>query len=88
MIGKDTRISCDMLEAALCAGLTSVGADVYLAGVVTTPAIAYLVKSHGFDAGIMISASHNPYEFNGIKFLILRALSFLTRLKKKLRTLF
>lgn len=57
-----------MLEAALCAGLTSVGADVYLAGVVTTPAIAYLVKSHGFDAGIMISASHNPYEFNGIKF--------------------
>lgn len=68
LIGKDTRISCDMLEAALCAGLTSVGADVYLAGVVTTPAIAHLVKSHGFDAGVMISASHNPYEFNGIKF--------------------
>jgi len=68
LIGKDTRISCDMLEAALCAGLTSVGADVYLAGVITTPAIAHLVKSHGFDAGIMISASHNPYEFNGIKF--------------------
>ncbi|WAM34085.1 phosphoglucosamine mutase [Caldicellulosiruptor morganii] len=68
LIGKDTRISCDMLEAALCAGLTSVGADVYLAGVVTTPAIAHLVKSHRFDAGIMISASHNPYEFNGIKF--------------------
>lgn len=68
LIGKDTRISCDMLEAALCAGLTSVGADVYLAGVVTTPAIAHLVKSLGFDAGVMISASHNPYEFNGIKF--------------------
>ena len=68
LIGKDTRISCDMLESALCAGLTSVGADVYLAGVVTTPAIAYLVKSQGFDAGVMISASHNPYEFNGIKF--------------------
>lgn len=68
LIGKDTRISCDMLEAALCAGLTSVGADVYLAGIITTPAIAHLVKAKGFDAGVMISASHNPYEFNGIKF--------------------
>lgn len=68
LIGKDTRISCDMLEAALCAGLTSVGSDVYLTGAITTPAIAHLVKAKGFDAGVMISASHNPYEFNGIKF--------------------
>jgi len=68
IIGKDTRISCDMLEMAIASGLTSMGADVYLAGVITTPAIAYLTKQKGFDAGVMISASHNPYEFNGIKF--------------------
>ncbi|MCL2487913.1 MAG: phosphoglucosamine mutase [Oscillospiraceae bacterium] len=67
VIGKDTRISGDMLEAALVAGLCSVGADVELLGVLPTPAVAYLVKKYGADAGIMISASHNPCEFNGIK---------------------
>ncbi len=67
LIGKDTRISGDMLESALSAGLCSVGADVQLCGVVPTPAIAYLVKKYGCDAGIVISASHNPMEFNGIK---------------------
>jgi len=67
LIGKDTRISGDMLESALCAGLCSVGADVQLCGVVPTPAIAYLVKKYGCDAGVVISASHNPMEFNGIK---------------------
>lgn len=67
LIGKDTRISGDMLEAALCAGLCSVGADVELLGVVPTPAVAYLVRKYGADAGIVISASHNPMEFNGIK---------------------
>ena len=67
LIGKDTRISGDMLENALCAGLCSVGADVQLCGVVPTPAIAYLVKKYGCDAGVVISASHNPMEFNGIK---------------------
>jgi len=67
LIGKDTRISGDMLENALVAGLCSVGADVQLAGVVPTPAIAYLVKKYGCDAGVVISASHNPMEFNGIK---------------------
>ncbi len=67
LIGKDTRISGDMLETALAAGLCSVGADVQLAGVVPTPAIAYLVKKYGCDAGVVISASHNPMEFNGIK---------------------
>jgi len=67
IIGKDTRISSGMLEAALAAGLTSVGADVVLAGIMPTPALSCLiVKSHA-DAGIMISASHNSYEFNGIK---------------------
>ena len=67
LIGKDTRISGDMLESALSAGLCSVGADVQLCGVVPTPAIAYLVKEYGCDAGVVISASHNPMEFNGIK---------------------
>ncbi|MGN0536921.1 MAG: phosphoglucosamine mutase [Acutalibacteraceae bacterium] len=67
VIGKDTRLSGDMLEGALIAGLCSVGVDVELLGVVPTPAVAYLVRKYNADAGIMISASHNPYEFNGIK---------------------
>ncbi len=67
LIGKDTRLSGDMLEGALIAGLCSVGVDVELLGVIPTPAVAYLVKKYNADAGIMISASHNPYEFNGIK---------------------
>lgn len=68
LIGKDSRVSGDMLEAALIAGMCSVGADAYLAEVITTPAIAYLTHHHGFSAGCMISASHNPMEYNGIKF--------------------
>ncbi len=68
LIGKDTRISGAMLEGALIAGITSVGADVLLAGVVPTPAVAYLTRILKADAGIMISASHNPMEDNGIKF--------------------
>ena len=67
LIGKDTRLSGDMLEGALIAGLCSVGANVHLLGVVPTPAVAYLVGKYKADAGIMISASHNPFEFNGIK---------------------
>ena len=67
LIGKDTRISSDVLEAALIAGITSVGVDAELLGVVPTPAVAYLVKLHGADAGVMISASHNSVEYNGIK---------------------
>lgn len=67
LIGKDTRLSGDMLEGALVAGLCSVGANVKLLGVVPTPAVAYLIGKYNADAGIMISASHNPFEFNGIK---------------------
>lgn len=67
LIGKDTRISSDILEAALCAGICSVGADAIILGVVPTPAVAYLVKEKNADAGVMISASHNSVEFNGIK---------------------
>lgn len=67
LIGKDTRISSDILEAALISGIMSVGADVELLGVVPTPAVAYLVRYLDADAGIMISASHNTVEYNGIK---------------------
>jgi len=67
LIGKDTRVSGDMLESTLAAGLCSVGADVELLGVIPTPGVAYLVRKYNADAGIMISASHNPMEFNGIK---------------------
>jgi len=67
MIGRDTRISCDMLESALAAGLCSAGVDVTLLGVLPTPAVAYLTKKTESDMGIVISASHNPFEHNGIK---------------------
>lgn len=67
LIGKDTRLSSDMLEGALTAGLCSVGANVVRLGTVPTPAVAYLVRKYNVNAGIMISASHNPHEFNGIK---------------------
>ncbi len=67
IIAKDTRISSDMLEAAITSGLCSVGADVVQAGVMPTPAVSYLIANGHADGGIMLSASHNPYEFNGIK---------------------
>lgn len=67
VIGMDTRISGDMLCSAVAAGLCSVGADVLMLGVVPTPAVAYLVRHYNADAGVMLSASHNPYQFNGIK---------------------
>lgn len=67
LIGKDTRISGDMLEAALTAGLCSVGAQVVSLGVIPTPAVAYLTRKYDADAGVVISASHNSAEYNGIK---------------------
>ena len=67
LIGKDTRASGDMLEAALTAGFCSVGCNVLSVGVVPTPAVAYLVERYECEAGVMISASHNPCEYNGIK---------------------
>ncbi len=67
LIGKDTRVSCDVLESALIAGICSVGADVHTIGILPTPAVAYLTVKYGADVGIMITASHNSYEFNGIK---------------------
>ncbi|WP_163538738.1 phosphoglucosamine mutase [Gracilibacillus sp. YIM 98692] len=68
LIGRDTRISGNMLEGALAAGLLSIGAEVMRLGVISTPGVAYLAKAMSAQAGVMISASHNPVEDNGIKF--------------------
>lgn len=68
LVGKDTRISGDMLESALVAGLLSAGAQAICVGIVPTPAVAYLTRKFNADAGVVISASHNPVEYNGIKF--------------------
>ncbi|MFL8970079.1 phosphoglucosamine mutase [Helcococcus kunzii] len=69
VIGKDTRRSSYMLESALAAGLTSTGTDAYLMHVTTTPSVSYIARTEGFDGGIMISASHNPFYDNGIKLI-------------------
>jgi phosphoglucosamine mutase len=69
VVGQDTRRSCDMFVAAITAGATSMGADVYLVGVVPTPALAFLAAEGDFAAGIMVSASHNPADDNGLKVL-------------------
>lgn len=68
VVGMDTRISGDMLESALVAGICSAGAEAVCVGIVPTPAVAYLVREYKADAGVVISASHNPVEYNGIKF--------------------
>lgn len=68
LIGRDTRLSGDMLQAALTAGICSVGAEAVVLGVIPTPAVAYLTRQYETDAGVMISASHNTMEYNGIKF--------------------
>ncbi len=68
VIGMDTRVSGDMLENALTAGILAVGGNVIKVGVIPTPAVAYLTKKYGADAGVVISASHNSFEYNGIKF--------------------
>jgi len=68
LVGKDTRVSCYMLETALCAGICSMGVDVLLVGPMPTPGIAFLTTNMRCDAGAVISASHNPFQDNGIKF--------------------
>ena len=69
VIGKDTRRSSYMFEYSLAAGLTASGADAYLLHVTTTPSVSYVARTEGFDCGVMISASHNPYYDNGIKLI-------------------
>ncbi len=67
VVGSDTRISCSMLEAALQAGFAAAGVDTVLCGVLPTPGVAYIARLRGFQAGVVVSASHNPFEDNGIK---------------------
>ncbi len=84
IIGRDTRISGDLLEHALVAGILSTGADVIKLGVVPTPAVAHLVRETGSAAGVMISASHNPYYDNGIKFFDERGFKLADELEEKI----
>ena len=87
LIGKDTRVSSDMLESAISAGICSVGADVMLLGIIPTPAVAYLVKKYGATAGIVISASHNTVEFNGIKIFNSEGFKLADELENKIEEL-
>src|SRR6056297_556774 len=68
IIGKDTRLSGDMIECAIAAGICASGGDVHLCGILPTPGVAYLTTAESMDAGVVISASHNPFADNGIKF--------------------
>ncbi|HPU30612.1 MAG TPA: hypothetical protein PLM71_09880 [Syntrophorhabdaceae bacterium] len=81
IIGKDTRISGYMLESSLEAGITSMGGISYLVGVLPTPGIAFITQSMRADAGVVISASHNPYQDNGIKIFSGNGSNFLTNRK-------
>lgn len=87
IVGSDTRISCAMLESALVAGICSAGADVFICGVIPTPGIAYLVRKYKCDAGVMISASHNSFEFNGIKFFSSQGYKLPDEVEDKIETL-
>lgn len=86
-VGKDTRISGDMLEAALIAGICSMGAEAVVLGVLPTPAVAYLTRHMGLDAGVVISASHNPFEYNGIKFFDGRGYKLSDQLEDRIESL-
>src|SRR5690606_1971354 len=87
VIGKDTRISGDMLESALIAGICSVGVDVYRLGVMPTPGVAYLTKALNKAAGAVISASHNPFGDNGIKFLGPQGLKLSDEIEEEIESL-
>lgn len=87
LIGRDTRVSGPLLEAALVAGITSVGADVVLLGILPTPAVAHLTKALGADAAAMISASHNPVPDNGIKFFASTGFKLLDELEEEIESL-
>ena len=87
VIGKDTRISGYMLESALEAGFSSAGVDVFLTGPIPTPAIAYLTRSRKADFGVIISASHNPYDDNGIKFFSTKGLKLSDEIEHEIESL-
>ena len=85
LVAKDTRVSGDMLESALVAGILSVGAEAISLGVIPTPAVAHLTREYKADAGVMISASHNPVEYNGIKFFDNRGYKLSDELEDKIQ---
>ena len=87
IIGTDTRISKDTLKFALMSGFTSVGIDVIDAGIVPTPAIAYLTRKFKVDIGAVISASHNPMEYNGIKFFNSQGLKLADSIEEEIEDL-
>lgn len=87
LVGRDTRISGQMLESALIAGIMSVGADALLVGVIPTPAVAFLTRYYSCDAGVMISASHNSVEYNGIKFFNANGLKLPDAMEDKIEEL-
>src|SRR6185436_2965504 len=84
LVGRDTRESGTWIEAELAYGASGEGASVTSAGVVPTPAVAYLTRSAGFDAGVVISASHNPFEDNGIKVFSGRGEKFTERVEREI----
>jgi phosphoglucosamine mutase len=85
VIGKDTRVSGYIFESALEAGFLSAGVDVGLLGPMPTPGIAYLTKKYGANIGVVVSASHNSFEDNGVKFFSLEGFKLATQTKKKLK---
>ena len=87
LIGKDTRVSGYMLEAAMQAGFAAAGVDVLLAGPIPTPAVAYLTRTLRLNAGVVISASHNPYHDNGIKFFSENGLKLPDEIELKIEAL-
>lgn len=87
-IGKDTRISSDMLESALMAGICAMGGSVMPFGTIPTPAVAFLTVQEEADAGIVISASHNPYEHNGIKIFGAQGYKLSDEMEERWRTSF
>lgn len=87
VVGKDTRASGDMLEAALSAGLTSMGLDVLQVGIIPTPAVAYLTRKYNALAGVVISASHNPGEYNGIKIFNSKGLKLQDSIEEKIENI-
>lgn len=87
IVGMDTRISGDMLEAALVSGILSVGAEALCLGIVPTPAVAYLTRKYNAEAGVVISASHNPVEYNGIKFFNKEGFKLSDELEDKIQEL-
>src|SRR5262245_19650212 len=87
LIGRDTRESGAWIEAELAHGATGEGARVASAGVVPTPAVAYLTRAHGYDAGVVISASHNPFQDNGIKVFSAKGEKFTERVEREVEAI-